>query len=92
MGRSGASPVRANSLSGLPGCSRRVNIKVLSKGNATMQPNNSGKSIADRMRDCIAEGLDAKASAEKIARQISMKRTSKRRLMELHAELSRELP
>jgi hypothetical protein len=54
-----------------------------------MQPTTTGKSIADRMRDCISAGMDAKTSAEKIAGQISMKRMSKKRLMELHGELSK---
>jgi hypothetical protein len=54
-----------------------------------MQPTKTGKSFADRMRDCIAAGMDAKTSAEKIAREVSMKRMSKRKLIELHAELSK---
>ena len=48
----------------------------------------SNKSIRDRVRECISMGLDAQATADKVAGEISMGRLSKGRLMSLHEELS----
>ena len=46
-----------------------------------------GKSLADRMRDCIAEGMSETQAVERVRQQVSTKRTSKRRLASLYQSL-----
>jgi hypothetical protein len=51
------------------------------------RPTRKGKSIADRVRDCVSEGLDAEESAARVLREIGSSRFSRRRLVKLHGDI-----
>lgn len=59
----------------------------LQKENGRGEYRPKGKSICDHMRDAIEEGKSAQASADYVISKVSMKRFSRRRLLELYDEL-----
>lgn len=57
------------------------------KGNGRGEYRPRGKSICDHMRDAIADGKSARESADYVISKISMKRFSRKRLVELYEDL-----
>lgn len=57
------------------------------KGNGRGEFRPKGKSICDHMRDAISEGMSSQAAADYVMSKISMKRFSRRRLVELYEDL-----